>query len=96
MAQNDTTIASKTAAAPAARTVRRRSESGDAIREQIKNRATELFIRHGYNGVTLLDLGRELGINHSLVHYHFGTKAKLAEEVLGDFAERGIRENRLI
>ena len=96
MAQKDTMVASKTAAAPVARIVRRRSESGNAIREQIKNRATELFIRHGYNGVTFLDLGRELGINHSLVHYHFGTKAKLAEEVLGDFAERGIRENRLI
>lgn len=76
--------------------VRRRSESGEAVRQKIKARATELFIRHGYNGVTFLDLGKDLGINHSLVHYHFGTKAKLAEEVLRDFAEIGIRENRAI
>lgn len=75
---------------------RRRSEAGDRIRQRIKAYATELFIRRGYNGVTLLDLAKELGINHSLVHYHFGTKAKLAEEVLREFAERGIRENQTI
>ena len=91
----------KRSAAPPAPTtpppvVRRRSESGDAIRQRIKAHATEMFIRHGYNGVTFLDLSKELGINHSLVHYHFGTKAKLAEEVLRDFAESGIRENRVI
>lgn len=96
MVQQSTPPATKTAAPSAVRTLHRRSESGDAIRERIKNRATELFIRHGYNGVTFLDLGKELGINHSLVHYHFGTKAKLAEEVLRDFAERGIRESRAI
>lgn len=55
-----------------------------------------MFIRHGYNGVTFLDLSKELGINHSLIHYHYGTKAKLAEEVLRNFAESGIRENRAI
>ena len=76
--------------------VRRRSETGDAVRQRIKARATELFIRHGYNGVTFLDLGKDLGINHSLIHYHFGTKAKLAEEVLRDFADSGIRENQAI
>ena len=96
MAQRSSAAPPKTTEPPAGRTVRRRSETGDAIRERIKSRATEMFIRHGYNGVTFLDLSKELGINHSLVHYHFGTKAKLAEEVLRDFAERGIRENRLI
>lgn len=82
--------------ATAPKRVRQRSESGEAIRQKIKARATELFIRHGYNGVTFLDLGKDLGINHSLIHYHFGTKAKLAEEVLRDFAEIGIRENKAI
>ncbi|WP_420606450.1 TetR/AcrR family transcriptional regulator [Novosphingopyxis sp.] len=75
---------------------RRRSEPGEAIRRKIKSLATEMFIRHGYNGITFLDLAKELGINHSLIHYHFGTKANLAEEVLQDFAEIGIRENRAI
>ena len=75
---------------------RRRSESGEAIRQKVKVVATEMFIRHGYNGVTFLDLAKELGINHSLIHYHFGTKADLAREVLEDFAKRGIEENRAI
>lgn len=75
---------------------RRRSESGEAVRQKVKALATEMFIRHGYNGVTFLDLSKALGINHSLIHYHFGTKAQLAEEVLKDFSETGIRENQQI
>ena len=37
---------------------------------------------HGYNGVSYLDIARELGTTHSNVHYYFRTKAKLAETVL--------------
>ena len=96
MAQHSAHSIVETPAAAPVRSVHRRSGSGDAIRQRIKTRATEMFIRHGYNGVTFLDLSKELGINHSLVHYHFGTKAKLAEEVLRDFAESGIRENQAI
>jgi AcrR family transcriptional regulator len=72
----------------------RRSESGNAIRERIKAKATEMFIRRGFNGLTFLDLSKELDINHSLIHYHFGTKIRLAEEVLRDFAASGIQENQ--
>lgn len=81
---------------PAQARGRRRSESGEAVRREVKTLATEMFIRRGYNGVTFLDLSKELGINHSLIHYHFGTKAKLAEEVLNDFSDTGIRENTAI
>ena len=73
-----------------------RSESGDAIRRRIKSTATKMFIRHGYNGVTFLSLSKALGITHSLIHYHFRTKAGLAEEVLQDFATIGIEENQTI
>lgn len=83
-------------AAAAPKAVRRRSESGEAVRQKIKAIATEMFIRHGYNGVTFLDIGKKLGINHSLVHYHFGTKAQLAEEVLRDFSAVGISDNQAI
>lgn len=76
--------------------IRRRSEPGEAVRRNIKELATELFIRHGYNGVTFLELSKRLGINHSLIHYHFGGKERLAEEVLRDFSELGIQQNKLI
>jgi len=76
--------------------VRQRSEAGEAIRQKIKAVATEMFIVRGYNGVTFLDIAKTLGINHSLVHYHFGTKAKLSEEVLVEFVENGLREIRAL
>ncbi len=76
--------------------MRNRSESGEAIRQRIKAVATRMFIRHGYNGVTFLSLSKALGITHSLIHYHFQTKDRLAEEVLQDFSKSGIRENTAI
>lgn len=74
----------------------RRRHAGEAIRARIKSVATDLFIRHGYNGVTFLELSKVLKINHSLIHYHFGTKAQLAVEVLSAFSESGISENEAI
>lgn len=76
--------------------VRQRSEAGEAIRRKIKALATEMFIVRGYNGVTFLDIAKTLDINHSLVHYHFGSKAKLSEEVLLDFVDSGLREVRAL
>ncbi len=52
------------------------------IKTRIEQVATRLFIRHGYNGVSYIDIGRELGTTHSGIHYHFRTKDVLAEAVL--------------
>ena len=71
---------------------RRRAAAGDAVRDRIKGRAIELFTRRGFNGVTFIDIGRDLGIPHSLIHYHFGSKSALAEEVLRDFSDAGMTE----
>jgi AcrR family transcriptional regulator len=57
------------------------AESSD-LATRIEEVATRLFIQHGYNGVSYLDIARELGTTHSNVHYYFRTKAKLAEAVL--------------
>ena len=57
------------------------AETGD-LATRIEEVATRLFLRHGYNGVSYLDIARELGTTHSNVHYYFRTKAKLAETVL--------------
>jgi AcrR family transcriptional regulator len=54
---------------------------------RIEEVATRLFIQHGYNGVSYLDIARELGTTHSNVHYYFRTKAKLAEAVLRSVSE---------
>ncbi len=62
--------------------VRRAANAGVDPTEQIEAIATEMFIRHGYRGVSYLGIGKELGITHSNVHYYYRTKAALAEAVL--------------
>lgn len=67
----------RSAAGPAAR-----DDAGEEPAERIERVATRLFIRHGYHGVSYLDIARELGITHSNVHYYYRTKPALAEAVL--------------
>ena len=55
--------------------------------DAIEDVATRLFIQHGYNGVSYLDIARELGITHASIHYYFRTKDMLAESVLRRVAE---------
>lgn len=63
-----------------------RTEPSD-LATRIVEVATRLFILHGYNGVSYLDIARELGTTHSNVHYYFRTKAMLAEVVLRSVSE---------
>jgi TetR/AcrR family transcriptional regulator, transcriptional repressor for nem operon len=58
--------------------------------------ATRLFIAHGYHGVSYLHIARELGINHSNVHYYFRVKAMLAEAVLRQVADATLDSMRMI
>lgn len=55
------------------------------IQQRIMAVATDLFVRAGYNGISFLDIARELGISHSHIHYYFRTKAVLAEAVLQNY-----------
>ena len=54
---------------------------------RIEEVATRLFILHGYNGVSYLDIAKELGTTHSNIHYYYRTKALLAEAVLRRVAD---------
>ena len=85
-------VQSSSVVAAATAPPRQRAAAGNLVRGRIKTLATELFRRFGYNGVTFIDIERELEIRHSLIHYHFGNKPVLAEEVLRDFTEAGIEE----
>lgn len=67
-----------------------------SLKERILALATKQFIRHGYQGVSFLDLAKALGVTHSNIHYYFGTKADLAAAVLDEFAANMIAENRAI
>ena len=59
--------------------------------EKIETVATELFIRDGYNGVSYLGIGKELGITHSNIHYYYRTKGALAEAVLKRVSKETLR-----
>ena len=91
------TRALKRPSAPVARTRRAAASAAPADpTEQIEAVATELFIRNGYNGVSYLGIGKELGITHSNVHYYFRTKAALADAVLRRVVKQTLRATEAI
>lgn len=57
------------------------------MRDQIKSLAQDLLIQHGYRGVSFGDLADVLKTTRANIHYHFGNKQKLVEEVLEDYVE---------
>lgn len=56
-----------------------------ASRSAIKHLAEELLIRHGYRGMGYAEIAERLGITRANIHYHFGSKAALIDEVLADY-----------
>jgi len=58
------------------------------MREQIKQVATELLIRNGYRGLRFNDIAERLDITRANIHYHFGTKLDLTDEVIAEYMER--------
>jgi AcrR family transcriptional regulator len=56
-------------------------------RQAIKDIALELLVRNGYRGASFGDIAEELGITRANIHYHFGGKQALVEEVLEDYVQ---------
>ncbi|MDB5539613.1 MAG: putative TetR-family transcriptional regulator [Devosia sp.] len=54
-------------------------------RSAIKQLASDLLIRHGYRGMGYAEIATQLGITRANIHYHFGSKAELIDEVLADY-----------
>lgn len=61
------------------------------MRERIKALALDLLIQYGYRGVSFGDLAAALETTRANIHYHFGHKQKLVEEVLIDYTAETIR-----
>jgi AcrR family transcriptional regulator len=55
----------------------RRTRRGDEKSEQIRSIATELFLRHGYEGVSVDEIVRVVGGSKTNVYNHFGNKEGL-------------------
>jgi TetR/AcrR family transcriptional repressor of nem operon len=57
------------------------------MRDRIKSLALDLLIQHGYRGMSFGDLAEVLQTTRANIHYHFGNKETLVEEVLEDYVD---------
>ena len=56
-----------------------------SMRNEIKMVTTKLLIRHGYRGFRFKDVAEIIGTTRANIHYYFGSKANLCEEVIVDY-----------
>ena len=59
---------------------------------EILNVARRLMMERGYNGFSFRDVAAEVGIKSASIHYHFPSKAELAETAARDYREWCSRE----
>ena len=57
-------------------------------RETILQAAESLFAEHGYDGVSIRDIVSKAGVNLAAIHYHFGTKQKLYQEIIATYLKQ--------
>ena len=66
------------------------------MRQNIKIVAVRLLTLNGFNGISFRDIATELGITTTNIHYHFGNKHGLVDEVVADYvAESEARHQRI-
>jgi TetR/AcrR family transcriptional repressor of nem operon len=73
-----------------------RSTPSLSTRDSIKAVATDLLIRHGYHGMSFRNIADRLNITTTNIHYHFGNKEKLVEEVLRDYVANTLKQHKEI
>jgi len=66
------------------------------VRDKIKNAAVDLITRRGYHAVTFREIAAVVQTTRANMHYHFGSKDHLIEEVLEDYVDEGIETYRRI
>lgn len=66
---------------------RRPKGQGPDLRQAILDAAEALFSRHGFYGVTVRQVATEAGVDTALIHYYFGSKRELFDDVFARRAE---------
>lgn len=56
---------------------RRSAQSAEQTKCEIMRVATELFCELGYERVSLRNISEKVGVSHSLIRHHFGSKEKI-------------------
>jgi TetR/AcrR family transcriptional repressor of nem operon len=62
------------------------------MRDKIKEVGCDLLIVHGFQGLRFGDIAERLKITRANIHYHFGTKSKLVDEVLAEYLDATIKQ----
>ena len=52
------------------------------MEKRILSSAKELFLKHGFDGVSTTQIAKKAGCNQALVHYYYRTKQRLLERIL--------------
>ena len=63
----------------------------DDVKAALRRSAAQLFASKGPDGVSLREIAQAAGVNHGLIHRHFGSKEALRQEAMEMMAEE-IRE----
>ncbi len=58
------------------------------VMEAVLDAATDLFAERGPDAVTVREVADRAGVNHALIHRHYGTKEELLRVVLSKAIER--------
>src|SRR5271165_6653504 len=70
--------------------------ASSSTREQIKRVTTELLVKHGFRGTNFRTIARRLETTTTNIHYHFGNKSRLVEEVVRDYVrDASLRQERI-
>lgn len=71
---------------------RPRADEVSISEDDVYGAALRAFAAHGYDGTSVRDLNKELGVSHNLIHRRFGSKARLWEATVdrwfGEFTAR--------
>jgi TetR/AcrR family transcriptional repressor of nem operon len=57
------------------------------MKDEIRSISTELLIRNGYQGFRFRDIADHLKTTRANIHYYYGNKLNLAEEVIVDYVD---------
>ena len=60
----------------------------ESVKEKIIRVATAFFAEKGYEATSVRELANEADVNVASVNYYFGSKQKLFEYLVKDFADR--------
>ncbi len=66
------------------------------MRQRIKKTATDLLIKNGFRGTSYGDIAANLRITTTNIHYHYGPKKRLVEEVVRDYVDTTLMRHREI